>query len=67
MSYVYIKSEPRLWTVGFYRPCGDWEPDSDHSSQDEAADRVHFLNGGDTPALEPVSNQTRFYQPDPRD
>lgn len=44
--YVYIKSEPRLWTVGFYRPDGTWEPESDHSSIEEAVDRVHYLNGG---------------------
>jgi len=44
--YVYIKSEPGLWTVGFYRPSGEWEPESDHSSTDEAAERTHYLNGG---------------------
>ena len=44
--YVYIKSEPGLWTVGFYRPDGKWEPESDHSSPDAAGQRVHFLNGG---------------------
>ena len=50
--YVYIRSEPRLWTAGFYRPDGKWEPDSDHGSQDEAARRVSTLNGTpDTTAL----------------
>ena len=44
--YVYIKSEPQLWTVGFYKPDGTFEPESDWSSQEEAADRVHWLNGG---------------------
>ena len=43
--YVYIKSEPRLWTVGFYGPDGKWNPESDHDSTDEAAKRVAFLNG----------------------
>jgi hypothetical protein len=47
MSYVYIRSEPQLWTVGFYRPDGAWEPESDHGSQDEAAERVAWLNGSD--------------------
>jgi hypothetical protein len=46
MSYVYIQSEPRLWTVGFYSPSGQWEPESDHRSAEEAARRVHWLNGG---------------------
>ena len=46
MSYVYIRSEPSLWTVGFYRPDGKWEPESDHGSSEEAAERVTRLNGG---------------------
>jgi len=46
MSYVYICSEPNLWTVGFYDPNGNWNPDSDYSNRDDAADRVHYLNGG---------------------
>lgn len=44
-DYVYINSEPSLWTVGFYGPNGKWEPESDHSSIDDAADRVAELNG----------------------
>jgi len=44
--YVYIQSEPGLWTVRFYRPDGEWEPESDHDSSDAAAKRVHYLNGG---------------------
>ena len=43
--YVYIKSETDVWTVGFYRPNGEWVPESDHISQDNAAQRVHWLNG----------------------
>lgn len=46
ITWVYIQSEPRLWTVGFYKPSGDFEPDSDHSDRDEAAHRAHYLNGG---------------------
>jgi hypothetical protein len=45
-SWVYIKSEPELWTVGFYDPSGKWNADSDHDSREEAAKRVHYLNGG---------------------
>jgi len=44
--YVYIKSEPNLWTVGFYTPKGEWNPESDHSTKEEAANRVRYLNGG---------------------
>lgn len=50
MSYVYVKTEPGLWTVGHYHPAGDWQSESDHGSKDEAAARVHYLNGGDAPA-----------------
>ncbi|MBA7533939.1 hypothetical protein ES705_26185 [subsurface metagenome] len=47
MQYVYIKSEPNLWTVGFYAPSGEWQPESDHASKEAAAARVHWLNGGE--------------------
>lgn len=55
MSYVYIQSETpnsdnnyhALYTVGFYRPDGKWEPESDHSEREKAAERVHYLNGKD--------------------
>ena len=44
--YVYIKSEPdRLWTVGFYTPDGKWIPEHDCGTEQEAADRVAWLNG----------------------
>jgi hypothetical protein len=46
VSYVYICSEPGLWTVGFYGPDGKWEPESDHDSAEEAAKRTAWLNGG---------------------
>lgn len=44
--FVYIKSEPGLWTVGFYSPNGKWNSDSDHDNREDAAKRVHYLNGG---------------------
>lgn len=44
--WVYRQTEPGLWTVGFYAPDGRWEPQTDHGSEDEAAARVHYLNGG---------------------
>ena len=51
--YVYMQSEfagrdyaeHDLFTVGFYRPDGAWEPESDHPTRKEAAARVHYLNG----------------------
>lgn len=44
MGYCYIRSEPSLWTVGTY-DSGEWEPESDHSSPEDAARRVSYLNG----------------------
>ena len=44
--YVYIRSEPGFWTVGFYDPSGKWHPDSDHDNRDDARKRVNYLNGG---------------------
>lgn len=40
---MYIN--PQLWTVGFYRPDGKWEAESDHDSETKAAGRAHWLNG----------------------
>jgi hypothetical protein len=44
--WVYQSFESGLWTVGFYRPDGGWEPESDHDSSTGAAERVAWLNGG---------------------
>ena len=33
--YVYVRGEgphEQLYTVGFYKPDGTWEPESDHAS-----------------------------------
>ncbi len=46
MAWVYEKSEAGLWTVGFYGLDMKWNSDSDHDVREEAARRVHWLNGG---------------------
>lgn len=43
--YVYQKSEPSLFTVGFFDPGGEWHPEKDLTSEEEAASRVAWLNG----------------------
>ena len=43
--YVYIESEKGLWTVGFFKPNGRWESESDHDNKEKAAERVAWLNG----------------------
>jgi hypothetical protein len=50
--FVYLQSETTLWTVGFYKPDGEWEAASDHSVEEEAAERVAWLNGGGSRAGE---------------
>lgn len=45
--YVYQQTEPNLWTVGFHTPNGEWITGSDHTLQEKAAKRAHYLNGGD--------------------
>ena len=47
-NYVYIRSEPGLYTVGFYDPDGRWRPEGDYDSSVLVAERVHWLNGGKT-------------------
>ena len=44
--YVYKKSLMDLWSVGFYDPDGDYIRESEYDKEEEAADRVHYLNGG---------------------
>jgi len=43
--WVYTRTETQLWTVGFFAPDGMWHTDSDHDNQEEAAERVAYLNG----------------------
>ena len=47
--WVYIESEPGLYTVGFYKPDGTWVSESDHAEKSDARDRVNYLNGGMPP------------------
>lgn len=45
-SFVFLKSESNLYTVGYYDPGGKWVPVSDQDSAAEAAAMVSQLNGG---------------------
>lgn len=51
-GWIYMQTEiasrdgSNLWTVGFYDPSGTFHPESDHSDWQDAAKRVHYLNGG---------------------
>ena len=71
MSYVYIETENwtdehgikrHLYTVGFYKPDGSFEPESDHDNKPDAADRVAWLNGGAPAAvIEAVREAGEWY------
>lgn len=63
--YVYVNSEPGLWTVGFYEPDGRWIAESDHDKREKAADRVHWLNGGNKSATldEALNSGDGSYRP----
>lgn len=66
--YVYIQSEPRLFTVGFYDPQGTWNPESDHSDSEAAAKRVAWLNGSKSECVkehEPDEFALHVASPDP--
>lgn len=43
--YVYIVTEPNVYTVGFYDPIGNWHPHEDFATRAEAAKCVSYLNG----------------------
>ncbi|MFP4615551.1 MAG: hypothetical protein ACLFRB_06715 [Thiohalorhabdus sp.] len=52
--YFYVKSEPGLWTTGHFKPDGEWEPEKDCESKEEAAERVAWLNGGAPQEIKPT-------------
>ena len=58
--YKHKRTEPSLWTVGFYTPDGTWETESDHDNPEEAAERVHYLNGGNNSFKLNIINQTGY-------
>lgn len=39
-----------MYEVGFFTPTREWESESTYKTKEEAAARVHWLNGGDTTA-----------------
>lgn len=58
--WIYLDTTEReggmaypLFTVGFYDPGGEWQAESDHSTREAAAERVHYLNGGRTFEVHP--------------
>lgn len=55
--YVYRairRIGPTEYEVGFYQPNGDWYRESHYDNMDDAAKRVHYLNGGSSEILEHI-------------
>ena len=53
--YVYKRTSNKLYTVGYYEPSTltdngytyyEFISESDYTGREDAAQRVHFLNGG---------------------
>lgn len=67
MQYVYIPwaRETGCATVGFYDRSGAWIPESDHNTNEQAAERVHWLSGS-TAAVQTIErtpeDHARFSQ-----
>jgi hypothetical protein len=55
-KWIYIKTEPELWTVGFYDPAGGFIPESHWPSALKAAAKVNYLNGGTGKELATLSS-----------
>ncbi len=45
IMYVYRVTDS-AWSVGFFTPAGDWVNESCYGTREQAAERVHWLNGG---------------------
>ncbi len=44
--YIYIQTDINTWSVGFYNPADEFIPETDWTTKEDAAKRVHYLNGG---------------------
>lgn len=46
--YIYkdLSVTEGVFTVGYYDPFHEFVPESDHPTKEDAAARVHYLNGG---------------------
>lgn len=66
MKWFYILSETgpdhRLYTVGYEDQNGDWHTDSDHNDKEEAAKRVHYLNGGSNNSAPIAVNMLKMFE-----
>jgi hypothetical protein len=49
--YIYNKTGRQVFTVGYYDPGGKFVTETVCPEKDEAAKRVHYLNGGVNPEL----------------
>ena len=58
--YRYLPSSDGKFSVGFFKPDGDWAEESKFSDREAAAERVNYLNGS---IVGNVSNKQPMIQP----
>lgn len=46
IMWVYKQLDYEQWAVGYWSPEKEWFQDAIYSTKEEAAERVHWLNGG---------------------
>ena len=51
--WLYRRAEAPGWEVGYFDTSGGWQHDSTHPTPEQAAGRVHWLNGGKTATVDP--------------
>ena len=56
-AWVYVRTEPGVWTVGFYDPDGRFQTDSDHHNREEAVERASYLNGTHSHIIDDLLNK----------
>lgn len=58
--WVFQEFDDDCFTVGYFKPNGEWVACSDHKSPEEAAERIHYLNGGQSaPSAGPTAKSRK--------
>lgn len=66
-SWIYLKigvgDDDTEWMVGFYDPKGTFRNESSHGNPNNAAARVHYLNGGSS-GLDDLDRKSTSHLPE---
>ena len=47
-TWLYLLQENGKYSVGFFKPTGEWRSESEWEDSEQAQNRVNYLNGGET-------------------